>query len=249
MSPGAESRTPRRSFLALAVAVVLLCLVFVRLGFWQLDRHRQRGDFNAEVAAAAQAQPLRLPGAQVDQLRADPEAFAYRSAVVTGEPRPAEAFLLRGRTWQGQPGVHLMLPLRLDDGSLLIVDRGWIPAPDAVRADPAPFLDELPSRYAGLLFALHPGEEQARPLRIEVAGREVLTVARLEPATLAAQLAAEPLPLYLRELPREDRHGPPFAAAAPPPDPGPHLSYAVQWFSFAAIGLVGLLILGRRQRR
>lgn len=246
MSPGAERRGSRR-FTLLAAAVVLVVLLFVRLGFWQLDRHRQRAAFNAEVAAAATAEPVLLGAAELMRVRAAPAAFVYRPAVASGTPRGAEAFLLRGRSRQGRPGVHLMLPLLLDDGSLLIVDRGWIPSADGVRADPAPFLTELPEAYAGLLFPLHPEEDLARPLRVEVNDREVLTLARLEPSILQAQLAAPPVPLYLRELPAPERDGPPYASAAPEPDGGPHLSYAVQWFSFAAIALIGLLILGRRR--
>jgi surfeit locus 1 family protein len=248
MSPGAERRTTRRRFPLLAAAAILLSLLFVRLGFWQLERHTQRGDFNREFAAAAQGPPVELPGPELSRVRAEPGSFAYRPAVASGIPRPAEAFLLRGRTRQGQPGVHLMLPLLLEDGSLLVVDRGWLPSPDAVRADPSPFLVGLPERFEGILFSLHPEEDLARPIRVEVNGREVASVARLEPSALRAELAAEPLPVYLRETPSADRPGPPFATAAPEPDAGPHLSYAVQWFSFAVIALVGLLILWRRER-
>jgi len=247
MSPGAERRRLTRRFALLAAAVVLLALLFVRLGLWQLDRHGQRADFNAEVAAAAQAEPLRLEGPQLARLRGEPDAFAYRHAVATGTPRPAEAFLLRGRMRAGQPGVHLLLPVLLEDGSVLVVDRGWVPSADAVRADPSAYLAELPEGYLGLLFPLHPEEGRARALAIEVDGREVLTLARLEPSELATRLAAEPFPLYLRELPGEDDAGPPLASPAPEPDAGPHLSYAVQWFSFALIALIGLLVLwGRR---
>jgi surfeit locus 1 family protein len=247
MNPGAERRRPTRRFALLALAVVLLALLFVRLGFWQLDRHRQRAAFNLEVAEAARGEMLRLEGAQLARLREEPGAFAYRQAVAAGTPRPAEAFLLRGRMRAGQPGVHLLLPLVLEDGSVLVVDRGWIPSADGVRAEPWTYLEELPERYLGLLFPLHPEEGRARPLEVQVDGREVLTLARLEIPDLATHLAAEPFPLYLRELPGGDRADPPLPSAAPQPDGGPHLSYAVQWFSFALIALIGLLVLWTRR--
>jgi surfeit locus 1 family protein len=59
------------------------------------------------------------------------------------------------------------------------------------------------------------------------------------------------LPLYVQQLPRSraDSTRPPARIGPPPLDNGPHLSYAIQWFSFAVIGVVGLGILVFRNQR
>ena len=57
--------------------------------------------------------------------------------------------------------------------------------------------------------------------------------------------------LYLQQLPGADSASgrPPVRVSLPPAGNGPHLSYAFQWFSFAAIGVIGLVVVFLRRRR
>jgi surfeit locus 1 family protein len=71
---------------------------------------------------------------------------------------------------------------------------------------------------------------------------------------LAAAQARSPgplIPLVLQQLPVEggDAGSPPLPEPLPSLSEGNHLSYAVQWFSFATIGVIGLLILLLRGRK
>ena len=42
--------------------------------------------------------------------------------------------LVANRSFNSEPGFHVLTPLRLDDGTGLVVNRGWIPLTD----DPVP---------------------------------------------------------------------------------------------------------------
>jgi surfeit locus 1 family protein len=84
-----------------------------------------------------------------------------------------------------------------------------------------------------------------------VNGAPVVTFRRLDVAALQRLQRRPFVRLYLQQLPGADSGSarPPIRIALPPQDNGPHLSYAVQWFSFAAIGVIGLAIVLLRQRR
>jgi cytochrome oxidase assembly protein ShyY1 len=58
-----------------------------------------------------------------------------------------------------------------------------------------------------------------------------------------------PLPLQLADQTPVQPGSLPIPVPLPALSEGPHLSYAIQWFSFAVVALVGALILLRRDRR
>jgi surfeit locus 1 family protein len=127
-----------------------------------------------------------------------------------------------GRSFQGTPGVALVTPLRLADGSRVLVDRGWAPSPDAFHVDHARYRESDTATVTGIAL-------------IPPRGRGDVDVSGFLPFVIQNE-APEPA----QGLPRR----------WPPPtlDDGPHLSYAIQWFSFAVIALVGTAVLIRKGR-
>jgi len=96
----------------------------VRLGIWQLDRLEQRRVFNAHVEAMWAAEPMTLDGQSSEDLT----KLEYRAVTVSGAYDFENQVTLRNRYFQDEYGYHLLTPLLLDDGSAVLVDRGWIPA-------------------------------------------------------------------------------------------------------------------------
>lgn len=203
----------RRDVVA-AAAALLIAAVCIRLGVWQLDRLAQRRARNATLAAR-----LALPALQVrGGIPAD--SARHRRVVATGTYDYARERTWPGRSFEGTPGVALVTPLRLADGSEVLVDRGWVPSPDAFHVDHSAYRETDTATVEGLALV---------PPR----GRGDVDVAGLLPFVIQQEA-----PLPPRGLPRR----------WPPPamDDGPHLSYVIQWFSFAVIVLVGTAALLRR---
>jgi surfeit locus 1 family protein len=226
MTPLTRMRIDRRDLIAL-VGALLVAGVCVRLGMWQLDRLHQRRAHNALLAAAYARPELQIQGwVPLDSLR-------DRRLRARGAYDYARERLWHGRSYEGVPGVDLVTPLRLPDGSAVLVDRGWAPSPDGYRVDPGPYREEDSADVRGLGVA-------APRARGDV-----------DPAGLRDSLPYSVLPIVIQELPPSTalQRPPPRLIRWPLPElsDGPHLSYVVQWFSFAGIIVVGSLALLRQR--
>ena len=222
-----------------AIAVVAIC---VRLGMWQLDRLEGRRDLNERYAAGLEAAPESL-----ETLLERGGSLVYRRAVATGRYDADREVILYGRTLDGRSGNHVLTPLVLADGRAIIVDRGWVPfemdhPPVAEAAPPDGEVD-----VAGTLFA---GQTGGAGDIAEGADR-VTVVRSVDIEAIARDVPYELVPLFLQLR----TQSPAAMADLPVPEPppvlteGPHLSYAFQWFAFAAIGAIGYVILVARQAR
>jgi hypothetical protein len=110
----------------MAVAIAAVC---VRLGFWQLDRHRQRVARNAVIE-------VRMGDVPVDvTLGVDPETFEYRRARVTGVFDYTREVIEQGRMVNGIPSVYVVTPLLTGSGRVILVERGYAISPDARGVD------------------------------------------------------------------------------------------------------------------
>jgi surfeit locus 1 family protein len=116
--------------LILTLLVIVFMLGMIRLGFWQLDRLKQRRASNARVQVQLLAQALDLNLHPPSQSLTD---FVYRSVKVTGVYDFSQQVYLKNQVWGNQLGVHLLTPLNISGSNqAALVDRGWIPFEDAV---------------------------------------------------------------------------------------------------------------------
>lgn len=229
-----------------AAFLLLMAALCVRLGFWQLDRLEQRRARNEAVRAAQARPPVALDAAAFAAASAEPTAYDWRPVEAAGTFHHAGDLLLRGRGREGRPGVHLVSPLVLADGRVVMVDRGWVPAPDAASAHAEAYRTDGPVRVRGVLRTMEARADRGMPASGR-AGADS-TWRRIDPAVARERSPGAVLPLYLQRLPSStDPAGPPLAEPLPELSEGNHLSYAVQWFSFALIAVVGLIILARRR--
>ena len=234
-----------------AVAVILVlaaAAVCVRLGIWQLDRLEQRRARNAVLRSAQALPPLVLDSAALARVAAEPARYVNRRVRVEGAYDPSGEVVLRGRTHEGSPGVHLVTPLRVPGTAVaVLVNRGWVPSPDAATVDAGRFAEPGARVVEGVLREVPATGDGGAPVRPASGGPP--TFRRLDLAALRAHLPYPVLPLYVEQLPTPG--GPPLPRRVPPAalDEGPHLGYAIQWFSFAAIFLVGLLVMLALARR
>jgi len=211
----------RRLDLAAAILALAVAAFFVRLGVWQLNRLADRRARNIEIRAAHALAPVELP-----LHRVEPEALRDRRAHARGVYDYAHERVWKGRTYDDAPGVALLTPLRLSDGSAVFVDRGWVPSSDAVHVDATRYREGDSADVMGLALPAPRDRGDVNPAALKDS---------LPYTTLAIVLqlddTAAPYPTGLK------RWRPPAL------DNGPHLSYAIQWFSFATIVVVGVVVL------
>ena len=226
----------------LAFAVALIC---VRLGIWQLHRRVERATQNERLEAR-----LTLPVIRVPSAPRDTTGLLYRRIEVAGHFDDARSIVLPGRALRGTPGVQVVTPLRLDDGSVVLVNRGWLPSPDAATVDLAPFGDTARVSLEGLALEV-PGAGTP-PGRSAPGDATADTFRRVwyvpDETALRAQFPYALGAIMVQALPAPDAPHFPERLGAPPLDPGPHFGYAIQWFSFAVIAIAGWFLVVLKSR-
>jgi surfeit locus 1 family protein len=236
-----------RKWILTTLLVLLGAALCIRLGIWQLDRLSQRRAFNAHFISMSELPPLDLNAGTASDLA----SMEYRAVTVRGTYDFANQVALLNYYHEGVYGYHLLTPLRLADGRTVLVDRGWIPADG--NATPAGW-----SRYDGADQAEVRGVMRLGVAKAPFGGRADPALApgqtRLDFwnfiifERLAAQIPYPILPIYIQPNPDPADNEPPI-----PSQPeieiteGPHFGYALQWFSFAAIMLIGYPFFLRKQ--
>ncbi len=223
-----------RRWLGYLGLVVVFAIACAFLASWQLAR---RADARAEIdRVEANWNSAPRP---IDQVLSSRDSFdvdqKWSPVELSGRYLVDEQLLVRGRPLGGNAGFEVLVPLRLSDGSVFIVDRGWVPAgneqdaPDSVPA--------APSGEVTVVVRLKAGEPTL-PGRSAPEGQ----VATINLPTVAELVDG---PLYTGAYGLLDSEDPaaavrPTAAVKPTPDEGPHLSYAFQWVVFAIMAFVAL---------
>lgn len=228
-------------YLALTILFAIVC---VFLGNWQLARRAEAQTEIQRIENNWSAEPVPLAEA-LPSLESFDDSQKWLPVIVEGNYLAEDELLVRTRPRAGQPGFEVLTPLQLADGTVFIVDRGWLPtgsrqdAPDAV---PAP-----PTGEVTVVARLKAGEPS-------LAGR---TSSGNQISTIQLHEISERLELnnytgayglLMSETPRaaETR---PLEVLKPPRDEGPHLSYAFQWYVFALMAFIGLAWAARQEFR
>jgi surfeit locus 1 family protein len=220
----------RTRVIAFCVISIALAGLFVRLGVWQLDRLTWRRGLNAEVASHIASPPV-----PIDQLPRDSAAMRYRRVQLTGVFDYANEIVITQRIRGGSPGVNLLTPLRVASrDTAYLINRGWVYSPDGKDVERAKWRE--PDTATVIAFAL-----PATSIAANVAG--VVSPKIMRSLDFDAVQKGMPYPIARVQLVQLGDTSPkanvPPRLQPPAADEGPHKSYAIQWFSFATIALVG----------
>lgn len=233
---------PFRVLIAGAVAAA----VCVRLGFWQVSRLHQRQAVRATVEQRLRQPPFEVSGfsAFVAATLGTADSVAYRPALARGAFDFSRQVVVIARVVDEVPAVYVVTPLRLADGAAVLVERGWVPSPDAYTVRLDSLVEPDSAVVTGILLSVTATRE--------LAARDT-TWPVYTPSDDPSQLSRRyPYPLLPWVLRRTEAHGAASSGLRPIPPPvidnGPHLSYAIQWFAFATIALVGSMALFLRER-
>jgi surfeit locus 1 family protein len=226
------------------IVVLTLAVVFVSLGFWQLRRLDERRLTNMVGQARFEAEATDV----FDLLEGagdDIGSLEYRRATVTGQFLPEDEVLIRSQVHQGVAGFHVITPLVGERGTIL-VNRGWVP----LGLDQVPVVDApAPEGVVTVEGWLRPSQTRGALGPQDPPDGRLVTLNRVDIERIEAQVPYELAPIYLSML-GEQEEGRPILTAAPSfDDEGSHLAYAIQWFGFALVGVVGYIMLIRRNTR
>lgn len=212
-------------------------MLFTSLGFWQLRRLSERQAANAVVAERRFA-----PEVPLDSLPSDTSTAHFRRARIRGAYDYSNEIVLTLRGRNGSPGVNILTPIRrAGTDTAVLVNRGWVYSPDGVTIDTKPWResDSVDANGFVEVFPTSGPFDTPNPARPR-------SMRRLDRAAMR-HLFPYPIANYYVVVTdsARSRNGPPRVEPVPL-DEGPHRNYAIQWFSFAAISIGGLVIFLRR---
>ncbi len=221
--------------------------LFLAAGFWQLSRLSDRIARNDLIRSRAASEPVLLSAALATVTGDPSHELEYRTVTVTGTYDPERELLVRSRSLGGLPGFHVVTPLLVGDEAVL-VNRGFVPQelddPPIGPASPPAGTVTVQGRVRASTEAPAIGPKDPTEGLLElVFWLDVERISRQMPYRLA------PVTLELISQKPGSTSELPVILPEPVLDDGPHRGYAIQWFSFALIGLVGYALLIRRTAR
>ena len=230
--------------LLVAAAIALMA----NLGVWQLHRLDERRAFNATVIERSEG-----PAVPFDDVLADlrsgavePDGVEWRRVTLSGTYLPDQVIEFNN-SQGGRAGDDVLTAIRTGGDATVIVNRGFVPLGTDLPA--------APTGEVEVLGYVRPSESRERGSLSDAEGDGPLTeVRRIDVGLLARQLPGDVAPVYVQLVAARPEVGVGDPEPVTPPElgEGPHLSYAIQWFTFAlAVGVGWALAVRRsvRQRR
>ncbi|MEU8761642.1 SURF1 family protein [Streptomyces sp. NPDC048659] len=237
-----------RQWVILTLVALVLIPTMIELGFWQFHRHERRVAQNALIednlrARAVPVEELTSPGHTV------PRADYWRQVTATGTFDTAHEVVVRRRTSaDDRVGVHVLTPLVLQDGRIVLVNRGWVPNADDQRSFPQ--VPPAPRGQVTVSGRLKADETTGASGIKDLKGlpdRQVMLISSEQQAALIGKTV---LGGYIEQTAPEPAGDSPELIPEPDHDSiGAHMAYAVQWWLFTAGVPVGWVILVRREVR
>jgi surfeit locus 1 family protein len=227
--------------------------IAILLGFWQINRNSQRQAQISQLQSVLAMLELDLNN---DPLPADLTSMEYRPVTVTGQYDFEHQVVLRNqarsRMTGTDPGYALLTPLILEDGTAVMVNRGWIPldanTPAAWRKYDEPGMVTINGILRTSLEKGEMGSSLVDPTLSPGETRlEYWNYANLP--RLQEQLPYPILDVYVQQAPGSDPESIPYRQISQPDlEPGDHMGFALTWFSFAVLLLVGYPIWLKKQK-
>lgn len=227
-------------YLLLAAIFATACVL---LGRWQMDRRAETLAEINRVVSNYSATPIPFADARDEFVKLDADR-EWTQVELHGRYDVGGQRIVRNRPLNGQPGYEVVVPLKLDSGDTVVIDRGWLPIGNKTPGSP----DSVPAPPTG---------------NVTVVARLKHSEPELQRGAPDGQLASIDLPAYSSQLGYPLLTGaygqlasetPPVADMPvgfpkPSTDEGTHLSYSLQWFAFGVLMFVGFGYAARQQAR
>ncbi len=229
------------SFLAFGAVCAAL---FISLGAWQLKRsgqtQQESNDLRTRSSLVAVPVDQLAEGASYESAR----NLEWRTVTATGRFDTDHQVVVDNRSWHGQPGAHVVTPLLLDAGGVVLINRGWVPS--SRKIGELPIIAALPKATVTITGRVRPSQKREGLGAADTATGRLPVLKRLDIARISQQSPYPVAPFYVEATSVTNGveliDPPRFGSAT-------NLSYAIQWFSFCGIGVVAWTIIIRRHAR
>jgi cytochrome oxidase assembly protein ShyY1 len=218
-------------YLAVTVLFAIACGL---LSNWQFHRREEAVTEINRIVSNWDSDPIPLEQALPGLDSFDP-GQKWTPVTLRGHYLEDEQLLARNRPFNGRPGFEVLTPLQLDDGSVFVVDRGWLSVGN--EQDLPDDVPEPPAGEVTVVVRLKAGEPT-----IPGRGAGKGQIATVHLPDIAERVGAPTYTGAYGLMASEDPAPATRPAAAPRPeeDEGSHLSYALQWIAFGVLGFIGL---------
>lgn len=222
----------------MSLLTVLFCVLFIRLGYWQIHR----ADEKAKMLAAEQKQEKLKPILWRAQQHVPRQ---YQRVQVEGRYVP-QVFFLDNQHHQHQFGYNVLTPLELGDGSIVMIDRGWVPGDITRRVFPHISMPQGGIQLYGAAYFPNKNQWVLGPA-LEVKGQNTVILERFD-AQLVKQVLQKTVYPFIIRLDKQDPYGfvREWETVSMPPQR--HLAYALQWFAMALVILIIFIALNLKKK-
>lgn len=228
--------TPR--WLGWFTLALVVSIAFVWLGQWQWGKYEDRTARAERIETHYTAPPV--PATKVLTQEPTPVDREWTRVTATGTYLPDEQLLVRNRPLDGTYGYEVLVPLRLDSGEVLVVDRGWV-ANSPKGADVAPEIPAAPTGKTTVTGWVRLGEKS---LHRDMQRGQLASINLPE---AAAEVDGPVLGGYLSLQSEDPDVARPEPLEVPDTGTGPHLAYAIQWWLAIPAFWVFLVMALRRE--
>jgi surfeit locus 1 family protein len=213
-----------RPGLAATLFTLAAVAIMVALGTWQVERLAWKNALIDRIESGMRAAPAPLP-ARVE----NPAEWDFRRVSVTGQFLHDHELDLAARSMNGRVGYQIVTPLKRDDGTLVLVNRGWVPLE---KRDPGSRPEGLPegtvtvegvARVPAERGWMQPDNDPVKNMWFWY-----------DISAMAAQAGAgNPLPLVIEAGNAPNPGGFPIGGQTNVNIANNHLQYAFTWYSLA----------------
>ena len=224
------------------LAFLVLLPVLISLGMWQLDRAEEKREIERSVKEATEKTPLLIKAESPESLVSE----VYRPAIMKGRFDSSRQYLWDNKTYKGRSGYQVLTPFMLEvSGSVVMVNRGWIPVLGRRDQYPDIALPEQLLEVRGVIK--NPSNTIQLADRVEQKTASYPHVLQaFETEVISSELDLAVMPILFELSPDETngyvRDWQPYYGKI-----GKHLGYAAQWFIMALIAVFLYLKLNTRR--
>ncbi|MBA8816218.1 cytochrome oxidase assembly protein ShyY1 [Microbacterium halimionae] len=240
LSPSARTRWRWAGYIAIAIVFAIVCAY---LSHWQFSRNSDR---NAELALVALNYDAEA--VPVEELIPEPDVFSpsdeWHPVTLQGHYIEDEQLLVRNRARGGTSAFEVLVPFELTSGRVFLVNRGWIPPGEGALPEDIP---AAPSGEVTVTARIRDGEALPTSGRSAPEGQVPTINLSLIDGIVDSTIDTSAYLLMESESPAPATS--PNTIESPSDDPGPYLSYAVQWILFAVMGFIFIGYIIRTERK